>query len=132
MNGGGRVGRFEELQAWQKARGLTKEIYRVTDQGQFARDYGLRDQIRRAAVSVMSNLAEGYERGSRQEFHRYVTISKASCAEVRTQLYIALDVGYVVEQQFRDLMDQAEEVSRILGGLRVSLEEQIANRSGSQ
>ena len=119
------VSRFEELIAWQKARVLTREVYQATEQGAFARDFGLKDQIRRASVSIMSNLAEGYERGTRQEFHRFVTIAKASCAEVRTQLYIALDVGHLQEPQFQKLMNMADEVSRIIGGLRASIERQL-------
>ena len=122
------VSRFEELIAWQKARVLTREVYQATEQGVFARDFGLKDQIRRASVSIMSNLAEGYERGSKQEFHRFVTISKASCAEVRTQLYIALDVGHLQESQFQKLMNMADEVSRIIGGLRASIERQLDRR----
>ena len=124
----GRVARFEELIAWQKARDPTREVYKATEQGTFARDFGLRDQIRRASVSIMSNLAEGYERGTRPEFHRVVTIAKASCAEVRTQLYIALDVGHLTEVSFRELMKLAEEVGRIIGGLRASLEQSTARR----
>ena len=122
------VSRFEELIAWQKARVLTREVYQATEQGVFARDFGLKDQIRRASVSIMSNLAEGYERGTRQEFHRFVTIAKASCAEVRTQLYIALDVGHLQEPQFQKLMNTADEVSRIIGGLRASIERQLDRR----
>jgi len=81
-----KVERFEDLIAWQKARELTKEIYAVTSNGSFSKDYGLRDQIRRAAVSAMSNVSEGFERGSLNEFHQFLVIAKASCAEVRSQL----------------------------------------------
>jgi four helix bundle protein len=84
-----KVERFEDLIAWQKACQLTAEIYRVGAQGDFSRDFGLRDQIRRAAVSVMSNIAEGYDRGSREEFLQFLVVAKASCAEVRSQLYVA-------------------------------------------
>jgi four helix bundle protein len=84
---------FEDLVAWQKARELTKAIYRVTQQDAFARDYDLVRRIRRATVSVMSNLAEGFERNNPGDFHRFLVIAKASCAEVRSQLYIALDIG---------------------------------------
>ena len=83
---------FEELLAWQKARRITKEIYLVTSVGKFAGDYGLKDQIRRAAVSIMSNIAEGYERGGRSEFHQFLIVAKGSCGEVRSQLYVAYDV----------------------------------------
>ncbi len=117
-----KIGRFEDFIAWQKARKLTSEIYKVTNRGLFSRDFGLKDQIRRAAVSSMSNLAEGFERGRPGEFHQFLSIAKGSCAELRTQLYVALDVGYLEPPQFEDLMNQATEVGQILGGLRVSVE----------
>ena len=117
-----KIGRFEDFIAWQKARKLTSEIYKVTNRGLFSRDFGLKDQIRRAAVSSMSNLAEGFERGRPGEFHQFLSIAKGSCAELRTQLYVALDVGYIDPSEFKVLMDQAAEVGRILGGLRVSVE----------
>ena len=113
-----KIDRFEDLIAWKKARELTKEIYEVTGQGLFSKDFGLRDQIRRASVSIMSNLAEGFERGSPKEFHQFLVIAKASCAEVRSQLYVAFDVGYVDEKSFHVLESKAQEVSRIIGGLR--------------
>ncbi len=117
-----KTARFEDLVAWQKARALTASIYRATDSGNFARDFGLRDQVRRAAVSVMSNVAEGFERGKSAEFHQFLCIAKASCAEVRSQLYVALDVGHLNHQSFTALLAQAEEVGRILGGLRMYVE----------
>src|SRR3712207_4053166 len=91
----GRVERFEDLVAWQKARELTRLVYQVTKQGEFARDRGLAGQIQRAAVSIMSNLAEGFERGSRGEFHQFLSTAKASCAEVCSLLYVALDTDYL-------------------------------------
>jgi four helix bundle protein len=121
---GGKVERFEDLIAWQKARQLTVEIYRITAQGEFARDFGLRDQIRRAAVSVMSNIAEGFDRGSRGEFHQFLVVAKASCAEVRSQLYVALDVGYIVQEIFSNLNSSTDELSRIIGGLRAAVQKQ--------
>ncbi len=87
------IHRFEDLIAWQKARVLTKAIYDVTSDGVFAKDFGLRDQIRRASVSIMSNIAEGFERRRTPEFKHFLNIAKASSAEVRSQLYVALDVG---------------------------------------
>jgi len=120
----GRVERFEDLIAWQKARKLVKESYKITNQGAFAKDFGLRDQIRRASVSVMSNIAEGFERGSRAEFHHFLVIAKGSCAEVRSQLYVALDNEYIIEDQFRSLSNLAEETSRIIGGLRSAVQKQ--------
>jgi four helix bundle protein len=119
-----RIERFEELIAWQKARVLTREIYEITRIGAFARDFGLSGQIQRAAVSIMSNIAEGFERGGRGEFHQFLSTAKASCAEVRSQLYVAIDVGYLDEQKFHSLLRQAEEVARIVGGLRASVGKQ--------
>jgi four helix bundle protein len=112
---------FEELIAWQKARHLVRQIYDATRGGDFGKDFGLRDQVRRAAVSVMSNIAEGFERASAREFHQYLVVAKGSCAEVRSQLYVAFDVGYISEAQFGVLMDLAGEVSRVIGGLRKSV-----------
>lgn len=121
---GNRVERFEDLIAWQKARELTAAIYRATSAGGFAKDFGLRDQICRAAVSVMSNIAEGFERGSRREFHQFLVIAKASTAEVRSQLYTALDAGYLDKPGFDQLMEQAVEVGKIIGGLRSAIQKQ--------
>jgi four helix bundle protein len=112
--------KFEDLIAWQKARKLSAIIYKTTASGPFSKDFGLKEQIRRAAVSTMSNIAEGYERASAAEFHRFLLIAKASCAELRSQLYVALDVGYLTEDAFNVLIAQADEVARIIGGLRDS------------
>ena len=119
---GVKVERFEELIAWQKARTLTSDVYKVTGQGMFSKDFGLKDQMRRAAVSIMSNIAEGFERGRPAEFHQFLSVAKASCAELRSQLYIALDAGYVSESLFDELMIKAVEVGRIIGGLRSAVE----------
>lgn len=121
---GQKVERFEDLIAWQKARHLAAEIYRVSAQGDFSRDFGLRDQIRRAAVSAMSNIAEGFDRGSRSEFHQYLVIAKASCAEVRSQLYVAQDVGYIDQEIFDSVSSSTAELSRIIGGLRAAVQKQ--------
>ena len=86
------ISKFEELIAWQKSRELVTAIYKVTNGKEFSRDFGLRDQIQRAAVSIMSNIAEGFERAGRAEFHQFLVIAKGSCAEVRSQLYVALDI----------------------------------------
>ena len=116
-----RIQKFENLIAWQKARQLTKAIYQLTSTNRFSKDFGLRDQIRRAAVSTMSNIAEGFERAGKAEFHQFLVIAKASCAEVRSQLYVALDVGYINQEMFNEIHLLAEEVARIIGGLRTSL-----------
>jgi four helix bundle protein len=110
--------------AWQKARVLTREIYQVSRQGDFARDHGLAGQIQRASVSLMSNIAEGFERNRPSEFHQYLSTAKGSCAEVRSQLYVAIDVGYLSEPAFGRLMESATEVGRIIGGLRASVAQQ--------
>ncbi|MBK9747271.1 MAG: four helix bundle protein [Chloroflexi bacterium] len=124
------IERFEDLIAWQKARQLTKAIYEMTREERFARDFGLAGQIQRAAVSIMSNVAEGYERGNPGDFYRFLCIAKASCAEVRSQLYVAFDIGYLTKAQFDLLMKQAEEVGRVIGGLRASVERQRKSGNG--
>jgi four helix bundle protein len=124
-----RIERFEHLVAWQKARVLTRLIYEVTRKETFSRDFGLSGQIQRAAVSMMSNVAEGFERGGRGEFHQFLSTAKASCAELRSQLYVAFDVGYLDEKEFDDLMARAVEVAKIIGGLRASVAKQRSNKS---
>ncbi len=119
-----RIDKFEDLIAWQKARELTKEIYQNSRMGEFAKDFGLAGQIQRAAVSIMSNIAEGFERGGRGEFHQFLSVAKASCAEVRSLLYVALDVEYIKNNEFKKIMDKAQEVGRIVGGLRASVDRQ--------
>jgi four helix bundle protein len=116
------VTRFEDLVAWQKARALAREIYVVTRTGGFARDYDHQRQIRRAAVSVMANIAEGFERNRPTEFLRYLDISRGSAAEILSHLFLANDVGYIDEDQFDALRSQVDEVSRLLRGLRQSVE----------
>jgi four helix bundle protein len=101
------VTQFEDLQVWQDARVLVREVYRVTKQRVFKGDFGLRDQITRAATSTMSNIAEGFERGSRNEFIQFLHIAKASNGEVRSQLYIGLDREYFDKQTFDELREAA-------------------------
>ena len=109
---------FEDLIAWQKARDLTRAIYLATRQEMFARDLGLADQIQRAVVSIMSNIAEGFECGGCAAFFQCLTIAKASCAQVRSYLYIAFDVEYLDLFTFEDLLLQTEEVARLVTELR--------------
>jgi four helix bundle protein len=108
------ITRFEDIRAWQTARELTRRIYAVSNQGAFARDFGLRDQMRRAAVSVMSNVAEGFESGSRAQFIRFLGHAKASAGELRAQLYVAADVGYIDRPTFDELFDLTDKCSRQL------------------
>ena len=119
-----KIEKFEDLIAWQKARKLTREIYQLTRNGPFARDFGLSGQMQRAVISIMSNVAEGFERGRRAEFHQFLSTAKASCAELRSQLYVAYDIGYLNQTKFNQLLGQAEEVGRIIGGLRASVDRQ--------
>jgi four helix bundle protein len=106
------ITRFEEIEAWQTARELTKLIYALTEEGKFSRDFGLKDQIRRASVSIMSNISEGFESQTQAQFIRYLGIAKASAGEVRCQLYVAHDLGYTNEEQFLKLFAVAEKTSR--------------------
>ena len=110
------VERFEDIEAWQKARELTKEIYACSGTGKFAKDYGLRDQIRRAAVSIMSNIAEGFERGGSAEFAQFLSIAKGSAGEVEAQLYIALDQGYIDNKQFESIKAMASSTKKLIAG----------------
>jgi four helix bundle protein len=108
---------LEQIDAWKKSRELTKQIYRITGQRAFARDYGLKDQIRRACVSVMSNIAEGFERSGSGEFTQFLAIAKGSAGEVRSQLYVALDQAYLRQEEFDTVSRDAMEVRRMLSGL---------------
>jgi four helix bundle protein len=109
--------RFEDIDAWQKARELTRKIYAVSRQGAFGRDFGLGDQIQKASVSVMSNIAEGFDRSGNREFAQFLSVAKGSVAEVRSQLYVALDAEYLDQESFRKLSKTALETSRLIGGL---------------
>jgi four helix bundle protein len=110
------IERFQDVDAWQKARKLCKLIYKITNQKQFSKDYGLVNQIRRAAVSVMSNIAEGFERGGNREFIHFLTIAKASVAEIESQLYIALDNEYIVQNEFNEIYAISKNVRSIISG----------------
>ena len=109
--------KFEEIECWRKARTLTQRIYSVSGKAPFARDFALRDQIRRAAVSVMSNIAEGFDRSGTAEFAQFLAIAKGSAAEVRCQLYVASDQGYIHNTEFTELNQLAAETGKMVGGL---------------
>lgn len=108
---------FEDIQAWQKARELAAMVYQVTGRGAFARDFGLKDQIRRAAVSIMSNIAEGFERNGNREFQQFLAIAKGSVGEVKAQLYVALDASLIDQPMFQRLYTCAQEVASLIAGL---------------
>ncbi len=122
MSERGPARKFEDLIAWQKARNLTRRVYEITNNGGFAKDFGLRDQLRRSSVSIMANVAEGFERARQAEFHQFLSIAKSSCAELRSHLYVAYDAKYVDTKTFNDLMSAAQEVSLVLGGLRSAVQ----------
>jgi len=111
-----KIERFEDIQGWQKGRILVRGIYGVTEQTGFARDFGLKDQIRRSAVSVVSNIAEGFARRTNREFIQFLYISHGSVAEVEAQLYVALDLGYIAEPKFKELYDLCYEISKLIMG----------------
>jgi four helix bundle protein len=109
--------KFEEIEAWKRARELTRQIYRVSLTSSFAKDFALRDQIRRASVSTMSNIAEGYDRSGTGEFVQFLATAKGPAAEVKCQLYVALDQRYIDEATFAALSALATETANMIGGL---------------
>jgi len=113
-----KIQRFEDLIVWQKSMSLVEEIYRITKQGELAKDWGLRDQVRRAVVSIPSNIAEGYGRYRAADFKRFLTIANASAYEVRSQIQLAGRLGYLGALETEMIVKNCEEVSRMLIGLR--------------
>jgi four helix bundle protein len=108
---------FEQIEVWQKSRELTNLIYRVTAEGGFSKDFGLKDQIRKASVSIMSNIAEGFERSGTGEFTQFLAIAKGSAGEVRSQLYVALDQKYLTSNVFETLYGKVLQISKMTSGL---------------
>ncbi|MFQ5612003.1 MAG: four helix bundle protein [Anaerolineae bacterium] len=115
------IKRFEDIQAWQEARKLTRQIYQLSSSGSFARDFGLRDQIRRAAISAMANIAEGFDCDSNREFARFLGIARRSAVEVQSLLYVALDAGHIREDIFQTHYKQAAKTKGLIGGFKHSL-----------
>jgi four helix bundle protein len=111
------ITRFEDIEAWQLGRELKRSVYQCSKTGDFAKDFALKDQIRRAVISVTANIAEGFERDGNREFIQFLSTSKGSCGEVQDHLYTALDQFYVSQKQFDDLYRQAADIGRKLGGL---------------
>ncbi len=105
------ITKFEQIEAWKSARLLTKQVYQHSGQGRFAKDFGFRDQICRAAVSVMSNIAEGFESQTQALFINYLGQARASAGEVRSQLYVAMDLDYISGESFNQMLKQAEKTS---------------------
>ena len=110
------IERFEDIEAWKRAREVTKKIYQLSGTGEFGRDFGLKDQIRRSSVSVMSNIPEGFERDGNKEFINFLSIAKGSCGEARSQLYIAMDQGFISVEDFEWTYDYLSQTGRMIGG----------------
>lgn len=110
------IKRFEEIQAWQKARELVREVYRICNAGDLSQDYGLKNQICRAAVSSMSNIAEGFGRNTHKDFAHFLDIARGSVTEVQSLLYVALDVNYIPKNEFDKLYKIAEETISLIAG----------------
>jgi len=111
-----KIERFEDIEAWKHAREITKLIYRATSNGEFAKDFALVNQIRRASISILSNIAEGFERNGDKEFIQFLAIAKGSAGELRAQLYVALDQNYLSNAKFDSLSQQAIEISQLISG----------------
>ncbi len=111
------IEKFEDIEAWKRAREVTKKIYEISSSGEFSRDFSLKDQMRRSSVSIMSNIAEGFERDGNREFVNFLSIAKGSCGEARSQLYVALDQNYVTPIEFNWTYNYLNETGRMIGGL---------------
>jgi four helix bundle protein len=110
------IGNFENIEVWRTSMDLCTEVYKITNSDTFSRDFGLKDQIRRASVSIPSNISEGYERDSKNQFLYFLSIAKGSCGEVRTQLRIAYNLNYLNESDFESLNLMCESTSKQLSG----------------
>jgi four helix bundle protein len=111
------IQKFEDIEAWKLARKATKRIYEISSNERFSRDFALVNQIRRAAISIQSNIAEGFERDGNKEFLQFLAIAKGSCGEVRSQLYVALDQGFIDQITFDEIARTLMETSRMISGL---------------
>jgi four helix bundle protein len=118
-----RIKEYEEMEAWKESRVLANRIYDATNASLLAKDFGLRDQMRRAAISILSNIAEGFEGGGDKEFFQFLAQAKGSAGELRSQLYLALDRGYLLQLEFDELCRQVRKVSRMISGLMGYLRE---------
>ncbi len=107
---------FEEIESWQMARKLTNSVYEITNEHLFSKDFGLKDQIRRASGSIMHNIAEGFDAGSNREFFRFLHYSKRSATEVQSELYLALDQNYIDQSKFEELYKQAKQIRKKIAG----------------
>lgn len=117
-----KIERFEDIQAWQKARELVNRIYSTTNKGDFAKDYSLKDQLRRASISVMSNISEGYARQTDKEFAQFLYIALGSATEAQSLLYTAQDLNYISKEEFDNIYELSSEVARLIAGFRKYLQ----------
>ena len=111
------IEKFEDIEAWKQAREITNLIYKISSESKFSKDFALTNQLRRASISILSNIAEGFERNGDKEFIQFLTVAKGSCGEVRAQLYVAVDQDYIDEQVFKIIQGKLTETSRLLSGL---------------
>jgi len=111
-----RIERFEDIEAWKEARKLANMIYDISDKERFSQDFGLKNQIRNASVSVMSNIVEGFDRGTNREFIQFLIVGRASASEVKSQLYVALDRKYVTSDKFHEIYDQISKIISLIDG----------------
>ena len=118
-----RIEKFEDIESWKLAREITKLIYAASSSGNFSKDFALVNQIRRASISIISNIAEGFERGGNMEFISFLAIAKGSCGEVRAQLYVAFDQNYIDENQFKEISSKLLETNRMISGLMKYLQQ---------
>ena len=119
------IKRFEDIQAWQEARKLTQQVYTLSASGSFSQDFALKDQIRRAGVSAMTNIAEGFDCESKNEFARFLGIARRSAVEVQSLLYAALDVGHITEKEFQAIYAQADKTKALIGAFKHALTKSI-------
>ncbi len=117
------IEKFEDIESWKISREITKLVYAASSTGNFSKDFALVNQIRRASISILSNIAEGFERGGNKEFLQFLAIAKGSCGEVRAQLYVALDQNYIDKKQFEEISSNLLETSRRISGLMKYLQQ---------
>lgn len=123
--------RFEEILAWQKARAVTRQVYLLSNRGELAKDFSLRDQMKRASVSIMANIAEGHGRRTSVEFANFLNIARGSAVELQSHLYVALDLAYISQVEFDDVYHQLEEISKMAISLAQYLRKNSENSRNS-
>jgi four helix bundle protein len=125
------INRFEDLVAWQRARQVVKNVYQHTQHQSFHADFALRDQVRRSAISIMANIAEGFHRWNRNDFLRFLQISIASACETKSHFYVAFDLGYISEIDFHNTSSSLDEIARLITGLMTSLRRKLPAKVAS-